>query len=200
MNEIKYNPRISTQLTQRITGYLLVKSENPDVLSEKLSTGIQRFFGGFGRNAHLYNLGHFQFGLLLPEKLPGLDCVSFYRDKDSFSFIEGTFYDFGLLRRYRQADLSNSEELAKQLLEQVRTNDFESLKNLNGRYSGFVYEADHDTLTVFNDKHGGNNLFIYQNGKDIALSNNLFAIEGKTDFEVSVNDQGIAEAIQMEYP
>ncbi len=200
MNEIKYTPRISTQLTQRITGYLLVKTGNPDVLSRKLTSGIQRFFGGFGRNAHLYKLGNFQFGLLLPEKLPDLDCVSLYRDKDNFSFIEGTFYDFDLLRKSKQTDLPISEELAYKLLGHVKNQDFQALKSLNGRYSGFIYEATSDTLTVFNDKHGGNNLFIYQNGKDIALSNNLFAIAGNPDFEVSVNDQGIAEAIQIEYP
>jgi len=202
MTEFKHDIVIDKNITSRITGYILVETnpDQPENSSKVLHDGIRRFFGGFGHNAYLFDLGTHSLGLLLPDEVHKLDCVSFIKDDGDFAFLEGTFYDFDLLRSCKEDHKPIDEKLAGKILELARTGNTDALKEFNGRYSGFVYLAQSKTLIVITDQYGANRVFVYHYNNTFAISNNVFALATNPFLEVSVNEQAIAQILQVEYP
>lgn len=185
-----------------MTGYILVESQEnqPGISSNVLLQGIQRFFGGFGTNAHLLDFGKFKIALMLPDVLHKLSCVSLFREGNDFAFIEGTFSDFNLLRKHHEKDRLMNETLAAELLNYARGNNLEALKLLNGRYSGFIYIANEDKLILITDQYGANRVFVYNHNDIFAVSNNVFALATNPHLSISVDEESIANILQIEYP
>jgi len=199
MKEYIYQTEITEDITSRLPGYLLIENQQDNTRSTRIiKEGISRFFGGFGENTHLFDLGKYKFALLMPEVLPKMNCVSFFRHIDDFAFIEGTFYDYELLDRNKSALVST--DLAKEILEIARSEQYEKLKMLNGRYSGFTYIKQTDQLVLITDSYGANRVFVYEKANDFLVSNNVFAISTNPELTITVNEESIAQIIHYEYP
>ncbi|MCO5263302.1 MAG: hypothetical protein M9901_10530 [Lentimicrobium sp.] len=202
MKEFIHEIDIDKQIKPKMAGYLLVESDpnDPDRSQNILSEGIRNFFGGFGNRAHIYSLGKFIFALLIPDEIHKLDICGFIRDKRDFAFIEGTFYESptpdSLIKNRKDA----GNYLAEEILNICRSGNPDKLKELNGRYSGFSYLYETDTLIIFNDQLGGNRIYVYDNSKVFAISNNVFALASNPALQISINEQSIAEILQLEYP
>lgn len=199
MKEYIYQEDIDPDIASRLPGYLLIDSHQDDIRSSRvLKEGINRFFGGFGKNTHLFDLGKYKFALLLPEILPKMNCVSFVRILEDFAFIEGTFYDYALLKRNKAKLISS--DLATEVLEIVRREQYEKLKTFNGRYSGFAFIKQTDQLILITDSYGANRVFVYEKANDFIVSNNVFAISTNPELSITVNEESIAQIIHYEYP
>lgn len=202
MTEYKHEQQLTPEIKGRLTGYILVEDQK-DQPSKSISIvheGIQRFFGGFGKNTHLLDLGKYKLALLLPEQSHKLDCISFYQDDKDFAFIEGTFSDFDLLREHRKQDEIITKTLASEALNNARVNNLISLKTLNGRYSGFIYLANENKLIIITDQYGANRVFVYSNNDTFAVSNNIFALSTNPHLSINVDEESIAQILQAEYP
>jgi len=183
------------------TGYFLLRSPDSADREEKImSGGIKRFFGAFGRQVLIGKTKGFVFAILLPDYYNHLDTSSLYTDGDNFAFIEGTFYDETILQQIKMADYKPGPGLAEKIFRIVLSGDLKELKNINGHYSGFAYNAANDTLYGFNDRFGVKKQFIYHHNGDLILSNNIFAIASNDALPISVEDESIAECLQLEYP
>lgn len=202
MSEFIHDIIIGPEIKPRIPGYLLVETDlkNPSQSTRVLMEGIRRFFGGFGRNAHLFDLGSHKFAMLLPDTSQKLDCISFKKEGMDFAFLEGTFYDFDLLRSWKDNSKLIGEQLAGELIDIVKKGNHEQLKQLNGRYSGFVYIAESKSLFLITDQYGANRFFVYDNGKQMAVSNNVLSLATNPHLHISINEQSISQILQMEYP
>lgn len=202
MKEYKHDVSIDASIKPRIPGYILIETDplNPGHSTQVLMEGIKRFFGGFGQNAQLFDLGSYRFALLTPDTSHKLDCISFVRDGQDFAFIEGTFYDFDMLRSCKKDDALIHQEPAAEILAHARRGEADKLKEYNGRYSGFVYIARTGTLTLITDQYGANRVFVYDNGARFAVSNNVFALASNPHLTISVDEQSIAQILQVEYP
>ncbi|MDY0101614.1 MAG: hypothetical protein RBS07_01670 [Lentimicrobium sp.] len=202
MTEYAHEEKITQEIKGRMTGYILVEhqKESPGKSTDIIYEGIQRFFGGFGSNTHLLDLGKYKLALMLPDQVHKLDCVSFYRHEMDFAFIEGTFSDFDLLRKHRKEGETMHETLAAELLSTARTGKLEDLKMLNGRYSGFVYLKEQDKLILITDQYGANRVFVYNHEDTFAVSNNVFALATNPHLSISVDEESIANILQIEYP
>lgn len=202
MKEYIHNINIDKQIKPRMTGYLLVESvlSDPGKSQRILYEGIKNYFGGFGNYVSVYTLGKYHFALLLPEKIHKLDTYGLIRDKSDFAFIEGTFYDFQLPDKGGNKNQNSGSYLAAKVLSICRSGESDKLKEFNGRYSGFCYLSETDSLVIFNDQLGGNRVYIYDYSGYFAVSNNVFALAANPGLPVSINDQSIAEILQLEYP
>jgi hypothetical protein len=202
MTEYKHEIDLSPEMESRIPGYLLVEADagNPGKSINILHEGIRRFFGGFGQNAHLFEFGKYRFALLTPDQSNKLDCISFKRNGEDVAFIEGTFSDFDLLRKCKAEGKIITEFLASEVLENARKNNLDALKELNGRYSGFVYLASEDKLILIIDQYGANRVFVYNSSDNFAVSNNVFALATNPHLKVSVDEESISQILQIEYP
>ena len=202
MKEYLHDITINPEIKSRIPGYLLVETdqENPFHSSEVIMEGINRFFGGFGHNAYLYDLGKYKFAVLAPDASQKLDCISFKKDGGDFAFIEATLYDFDLLSKCKAEANLIGETLAGDLITLARNGQMDALKQFNGRYSGFVFLAETNTLILITDQYGANRVFVYDNGKQFAVSNNVFALASNPQLNISVDEQSIAQILQVEYP
>lgn len=199
MKEFTHQIKIDQESTSTIPGYLLVeKSHDPSISSKIIHEGIKLFFGGFGQFTYIYDIGRYLFALLMPEKNQKLNCVSLYRDKGNFAFIEGTFYDFDLLRRNKEVLIST--ELAQEILNLCLNENYEKLKEYNGRYSGFCFIEKTDTLVVITDSFGANRVFVYEDARNFAITNNIFALSKNPGFKLSINEESIAQILHYEYP
>lgn len=199
MKEYTHETTVDQDFNSTIPGFLLVeRSNNPSITSKIIHEGVRLFFGGYGQSTYIYNLGKYVFALLMPEKLQKLSCVSLYREKGNFSFIEGTFYDFELLRKNKNEFIST--DLAKNVLDLCLKEDYESLKEFNGRYSGFCFIDKTDTLVVITDIFGANRVFVYEDASNFAISNNIFALSKNPVLRLSVNEESIAQILHYEYP
>jgi len=202
MIEYKHDVIIDPDIRSRIPGYILVENnpENPDISSEVLLEGIRRFFGGYGHNVSIYDLGNFKLAILAPDVSQKLDLISFKKENQDFAFIEGTFYDFDLLRDCKKEPGQIGRKLAGELLSHVRKGNLGALKEYNGRYSGFVYLAETRSLILITDQYGANRVFVHNDGKRLAVSNNVFALATNPHLKVTVDETGIAQILQVEYP
>lgn len=199
MKEHFHQIQITPDIDSRIPGYLLTDNSHDSNKSGKLlEEGIKKFFGGFGHNAFIYDLGKYSFALLLPDSLPKFNLVSIKRSNNDFAFIEGTFSDYPLLKLNKK-DLVSSD-LAEKILEIVRKEEYSELKEFNGRYSGFVYLNKTDTLVVITDSYGANRVFVYKDPKHFTVTNNVFAISTNPNCSISVNEESIAQIMHYEYP
>lgn len=202
MIEYKHDVIIDPAIRSRMPGYLLVEHdpEHPDISSNVLKEGIRRFFGGYGHNARLYDLGNYKLAILSPDHSQKLDLISFKKENQDFAFIEGTFYDFDLLRDCKKEPEMIGQKLAGELISLVKKGNLEALKEFNGRYSGFVYIADTRSLILITDQYGANRVFVHTDGKRLAVSNNVFALATNPHLKVTVDETGIAQILQVEYP
>ncbi len=199
MKEHIYQTEITEEIPSRLPGYFLIECNADDERTTAiLMEGITRFFAGFGENTHIFDIGKYKFALLLPELLPKMNCVSFIKDNDDFAFMEGTFYDYELLKKNKSQLVST--DLAKEVLEIVKNEQFEKLKLYNGRYSGFVYLKNYDKLVLITDSYGANRVFVYEKSHDFIVSNNVFSISTNPFLSISVNEESIAQIIHYEYP
>lgn len=200
MKEYLHEIQIDKQIKPRMVGYLLVETDNSEYKPglNILKDGIKNFFGGFGQKASIFNFGRYLFALLEPEEEHPLKAHGLVREGQDVAFIEGTFYklDFTPFEKNKPA----GPQLASNILSTARSGNYENLKEINGRYTGFVYLNNSDTLIVFNDQLGCNRVFIYNNGNRFALSNNIFALASNPALKVSINEQAIAEILHIEYP
>ncbi len=202
MTEYLHEEKLTKEIKGRMAGYILVEhqEDTPVKSTNIIHQGIQRFFGGFGSNAHLLDLGKYKLALMLPDHAHKLDCISLYREGEDFAFIEGTFSDFDLLRRHHKQNEITTEELAAEILNLARENKLEALKMLNGRYSGFVYVASEDKLILITDQYGANRVFVYNYQDTFVVSNNVFALATNPHLSISVDEESIAHILQIEYP
>jgi hypothetical protein len=202
MIEYKHELQITPDIKGRMTGYILVEHQEkqPSNSLSILHDGIQRFFGGFGSNVHLINLGKYKLALLLPAESHKLECISLYKDGEDFAFIEGTFSDFDLLREHRRQDEVINKTLAIEILDIARNNNLAALKKLNGRYSGFIYHARERKLILITDQYGANRVFVYNYNDTFAVSNNVFALATNPHLSISVDEESIAQILHAEYP
>ena len=202
MTEYTHEEKITQEIKGRMTGFILVECQKnqAEKSTDILYQGIQRFFGGFGSNTHILDTGKYKLALMLPDVLHKLDCVSLSQEGNDFAFVEGTFSDFDLLRSHRKQDEIINKTLAAEILNFARGNNLEALKNLNGRYSGFVYLANKDKLILITDQYGANRVFVYNHNDTFAVSNNVFALATNPHLSVSVDEESIAHILQIEYP
>jgi hypothetical protein len=202
MKEFSHEVNISPEIKSRIPGYVLVEKAKDDTAKTAavINEGIRRFFGGFGNNAHIFDLGKFQFALLTPDESHKLDCISFVRKGGDAAFVEGSFLDFKMLTRSKAEKKIITETLAIEVLEYAKTGEYNKLKELNGRYSGFVYLADKDELILITDQYGANRVYVYNHGGTFAVSNNVFALATNPALNVSVDEESVANILQLEYP
>lgn len=202
MKEFSHEVNISPEIKSRIPGYVLVETAKDDAgkTASVIKEGIRRFFGGFGNNAHIYDLGRFQFALLTPDESHKLDCISFVREGGDAAFIEGSFLDFEMLARCKAEQKIISETLASEVLQYAKAAEYDKLKELNGRYSGFVYLADKDELILITDQYGANRVYVYNHDGTFAVSNNVFALATNPYLQVSVDEESVANILQLEYP
>jgi hypothetical protein len=199
MKEFIHQIQIDHNITSRIPGYLLVENLNENLKADRIiEEGINKFFGGFGENAHIFDLGSYLFALLMPEELPKLNCISFVKEDGDFAFLEGTFYDYDLLKKNKSELISNN--LAREVLVHTRKQEYAKLKEYNGRYSGFVYIKQTNELVLITDRYGANRVFVYQNSNTFVVSNNIFALSMNPGLKVSINELSIAEILHYEYP
>ncbi len=199
MKEYLHQTTIDTHTISRLPGYLLVESHQDEEFTHRiLNEGIHRFFAGFGEKAYMYDLGPFKLALLLPDALPKLQCASFTKDEGDFAFIEGTFYDYTLLKKNIKELVST--DLAAEVLDLCRKEQYSKLKDYNGRYSGFVYLSNVRKLIVITDSYGANRVFVYNQHGTYAVSNNIFALAKNPALKITVNEQSVAEILHYEYP
>ncbi len=199
MNEFFHQTLVDSYINSRLPGYFLAeKGESTLETNRIIEEGMNRFFGGFGNKAMVYDTPKHSIVLIVPEDLSVFSCMSFYRQDDNFAFIEGTFNDYDLLRRNRTKTLSS--DLANEVLQICIKEEYTKLKEYNGRYSGFVYVKKHDKLIVITDSYGANRVFSYDDSKHFIVSNNLFAISTNPALSLTVNEESIAQIIHYEYP
>lgn len=198
MKEFTHQTEIDNNIVTRLPGYLLIENNDDNKAKRILEEGIDRFFAGFGEFVHLYDLGKYQFALLLPEQISRYSCVSFFRNEEGWAFIEGTFYDYSLLKNNQKEPVS--QELAREVLQYAKKDQYSKFKDYNGRYSGFAYVKETGKLSVFTDSYGANRVFVYQRNNIFAVSNNVYALSTNPELSISVNEQSIAEILHYEYP
>ncbi|HLN53769.1 MAG TPA: hypothetical protein VK212_08670 [Lentimicrobium sp.] len=199
MKEYTHQINIDPAIDSRLPGYLLTDNSNDTIKSNKIiQEGIKRFFGGFGHKTYLFDLGRYSFALLLPDTLPKFNLVSIARDDEDFAFIEGTFYDYPLLKKNNKELIST--DLANKLLNIVRREEYGKLKEFNGRYSGFIYIKELDRLVILTDSYGANRVFIYNDPLHFTITNNVFTISTNPNLNITVNEESIAQIIHYEYP
>lgn len=201
MKEFHHEIKIDHAIKPRLTGYLLVETSNdqPEFSRKVLMEGIQNFFGGFGRKTNIYDLGKYILAILYPDDNQKLDHQSFIKNENGFAFIEGTFYDFERLRETGSDKPLTNGLFALEILKICQSGDFKKLKEFNGRYSGFAYIQNTDTLVLFCDQLGGNRMYVYDDCH-FAVSNNIFALACNPFLKVTIDEQSIAEILQLEYP
>ncbi|MHC1775956.1 MAG: hypothetical protein AB9834_11140 [Lentimicrobium sp.] len=202
MTEYNHKINISPEINSRIPGYILVEKDpdSSDISQKILLDGIKYFFGGFGHKAYLFDMENYQLALMLPDTIQKLDCVSFSRVSDDFAFIEGTFSDFELLRACKNEPQPFGKNLANKILKLAKNGNLHELKEFNGRYSGFIYLAETRTLILITDHTGANRVFVYNDGKQFAVSNNVFALNMNSFLKISIDERSMAEILQLEYP
>lgn len=200
MKEYIHQTQIDQHFDSRLPGYILAEVSQKDEIRTNriLEDGITRFFGAYGQNAYLYDFGSYKLALLLPTALPKMSCISLVKENDDFAFIEGTFYDYELLKKNKKKLVST--ELARQLLKIAKSEQYDALKDFNGRYSGFIYLNESDKLILITDSYGANRVFVYEKGQDFLVSNNVFALSTNQILTLSVNEESIAQIIHYEYP
>lgn len=199
MKEFIHQTQIDSNIPSRLPGYLLVENIDGNLKTNRIiEEGINKFFGGFGEHAHLFDLTTHKFALLMPAELPKLTCVSYTNDNGDFAFIEGTFYDYELLKRNKNELISS--DLAKEVLAFVRNQEYNKLKEYNGRYSGFAFIKQTNELVLITDRYGANRVFVYQNSNTFAVSNNIFSLSINPVLKVTINEESIAQIIHYEYP
>lgn len=202
MIEYKHDQLLTPDIKGRMTGYMLVECQQnqPSLSTDILQQGIQRFFGGFGNNVYLHDLGKYKIALMMPDVLHKLDCASLFQEGKDFAFIEGTFSDINLLRKHKNQGEILNKTLGAVILGYARNNDFEAFKKLDGRYSGFAYLANEDKLILITDQFGANRVFVYNHNDTFAVSNNVFALATNPHLSVSVDEESIAQILLAEYP
>jgi hypothetical protein len=199
MKEFIHQTTIDHNITSRLPGFLLVEAEDDKSRTVRIiEEGITRFMAGFGELAHIFDLGQYKFALLMPQSLPKMSCVSFIRSGDDYAFIEGTFYDYELLKKNKKELIST--DLAEQILEIARNEDYEKYKSYNGRYSGFAFVKKTNKLSVITDSYGANRVFIYDSETSFAVTNNVFALSTNPSLRISVNEESISQILHYEYP
>ncbi len=202
MKEFHHEINIDQSFLPKLTGYLLVETigDQPEFSQKILMEGIQNFFGGFGKKTNIYNLGKYVLAILLPDKVHKLDHQSFTKSGNNFAFIEGTFYDFERLNKIDPEKPLKNDFFASEILSICQSGNLQQLKEFNGRYSGFAYIQNTDTLILFCDQLGGNRIYVYNQNENFAVSNNIFALACNPCLKVSIDEQSIAEILQLEYP
>lgn len=201
MKEFHHEIKIDHAIKPKLTGYLLVEtSDNQPEFSRKvLMEGIQNFYGGFGRKTNIYDLGKYILAILYPDDNQKLDHQSIIKNEIGFAFIEGTFYDFERLNETGKDKPLKNSLFALEILNICQSGDLQKLKEFNGRYSGFAYIKNTDTLILFCDQLGGNRIYVYDENH-FAVSNNIFALACNPALRVTIDEQSIAEILQLEYP
>ncbi len=199
MKEYLHQTLIDQSIEPRIPGYFLIEAtENPLATKRILEEGINRFFGGFGEQAYIYDWGNYKFALLIPQTISIFSCISLYKSGNDFAFIEGTFYDYELLKKNKKENIST--QLASEVLELCYKEQYSKLKDFNGRYSGLVYVREHNKLILITDSYGANRVFVYDDSKRFAVSNNLYALSTNPALKLTINEESIAQIIHYEYP
>lgn len=199
MKEYIHQTSIDQNIASRLPGFLLVEDNDDQSKATRiLEEGITKFMAGFGEMAYIFDLGYYKLALLMPENLPKMSCVSFVRSGDDFAFIEGTFYDYELLK-YNKKELI-STELATEILDIAREEKYARYKDYNGRYSGFAYVKETNKLSLITDSYGANRVFVYDDGRSFAVSNNVFALSVNPVLKITVNEASIAQILHYEYP
>lgn len=199
MKEYIHHTQIDEHFPSRLPGFLLVESSNSSLRDSRIiEEGIKRFYGSYGETVSILDLDHYKLALLIPEELGKLSCISFYRSNGDFAFIEGTFYDYELLKENKTEILGN--KLAKEVIRLGKNKEYLKLKDFNGRYSGFCYIKNTQTLTIITDSYGSNRVFVYGDNQNFVVSNSIFALSKNPALKVSVCEESIAQIIHYEYP
>lgn len=181
-------------------GYILVNSGEPgyaDILKES----IRLFCGGFGSEVRMFGNGEYAYAILIQDRINKLDRISLYRENGNFTFIEGTFYDPDLLRRFRINPADRTDQaFAEWFYDTFRKSGTDFLKSLNGHYSGFLYRETDGRLYAFNDRFSLNRQYIYDDGRRFALSNNIFALCKNRHLKIEIDTDAIGQILQFDYP
>jgi|GEM_PF-1188576 len=195
-----FNENIRFPERTKNAGYVLVSGateKNRQILYE----AMQLFFGAFGTHAVFYGNGNFAFCLLLPDQLPKLDRYSIYQQDQNFAFIEGTFYDRDILTRFNgDGGTQSHPEFAEWVFKSTMKAGPGFLKDINGHYSGFLYDSAADSLFCFNDRFSVHKQFLYDASPCFVLSNNIFAIARNRHLDITVNEEAVCQVMQLDYP
>lgn len=184
------------QKSKNIGYILLSRSLDPEQDLRILKSSLSLFFGAFGQNAAVYCNDNYIFSILIPECLPKLDLFSFYKRQNDFAFIEGTFYDRELLKKYGKS----REDFVRWLLKKLSEKNVDILKKLNGNYSGIIYTSSNGNLYAFNDKFGINKQFFYSDRNQFALTNNIFALGKNPHLNNRIKPESLFQILQTDYP
>jgi len=109
----------------------------------------------------------------LPSKEQALSTWSLYQDAMALCFLEGEFYDASW--GYRPTP-GNDFHLARLLSQHWLEKGESQLNQLNGVFSGFLYQREERTLHCFVDPVGVRPLYFYQRAGWSAICSNLIGL------------------------
>jgi hypothetical protein len=131
-------------------------------------TNINSCFLEFNQN--LIKVGGF--GIIIDSKK-----FQSFSDKDISIIIDG--FVLPKIDFFQEYSLFKQNELIFTLYKKY---GLEFVKKLKGNFTIII--VDHNCIYMVNDHHSFKKFFIYQNGKDILISNSLFLIASKVDLEL----------------
>lgn len=158
---------------RHLVGWIVVAGKsNENVIKSNINEGLESFVGDYGPFKEVRTATGFGFGLLKPDDALPLTTWSFFEDREKTCFIEGVFYEDYFSHQPVNCE---DQELAKILLKEFGRRGKKAIEQLNGSFSGFIFDHAAGELITFIDRLGVHVLYwSYENG-NIIVSSNLAA-------------------------
>lgn len=121
-------------------------------------------------------------------------CSTPVLKKDSrYAVMDALLYNRDeLMQKCEVQGDSSDEELLFYYIEKFGIN---ALKDVNGDFSGAIYDEEEKTLTLFRDHMGVRPLFYYAKGKTVAFSTDIRGILSLPQVDVSLDEEWIFKTI-----
>lgn len=158
---------------------------------------INRFFmGPAGENKQVMTLNNYKLYCAIPTKPTSLEHWSIFASPQWSAFIEGIFYE----SPFRINNPEEKSKLAQILVEKYRKYGADSLKELNGLFSGILIDHQNDQIISFVDRGGIRRVFAHRNGNSWKLSNNLYALTQFDSTPKELDIQSVFESLAVGFP
>lgn len=138
---------------------------------------------------------NFGFCFIRPKEYLPLTSWSYYNDKKFICFIEGCFYNNFFSHRIAEGE---DTDLAKLFLDRFVLSNFETIRELNGSFCGFVFDSNSKKLISFTDRLGTKCIYFYQKKGITVLAPNLFLFKRLISLDFDKN--GIYQFITIGFP
>ncbi len=86
------------------------------------------------------------------------------------------------------------------LISYINSNGLEALKNINGDFSGAIYDSEKRELTLFRDHMGIRPLFYYINDDFISFSTDIRGITGINRANITIDEEWIYKTLHGDIP